>query len=309
MYEADPKQDPKQKSPMGVPVQFFQNRFIGVRNAIAKPHASLFLALLLLVSAGCQHGLMGRAAQPANVDGVHRSVESGQLRVGMSGVQPPLNMKDKTGQLVGLDVELAQALADAMDLELVLVEKPFAELLPGLENNEFDLVISSLTITPARNARVAFAGPYMISGATLLTREELLQHVSDLASLDSSDRTWGVLAGSTGEDFARRVLPNARLVTSDDLPALLPQVKSGKIDGIIADLPYVRFELARHPGEGLAVLPSPFTTEPLGVALPPNSPLFGNLVQNYLNTLEYTGLLIQMKSRWLNEGEWLSEIP
>jgi ABC-type amino acid transport substrate-binding protein len=57
------------------------------------------------------------------------------------------------------------------------------------------------------------------------------------------------------------------------------------------------------------MLPSPFTTEPLGIALPAHSPLFANLVQNYLNTLRYTGELIQMKARWLNDGEWLSEMP
>jgi ABC-type amino acid transport substrate-binding protein len=99
------------------------------------------------------------------------------------------------------------------------------------------------------------------------------------------------------------------VITSDDLPSLVPKISAGEIDGIFSDLPYVRFELARHPEDGLAVLPTPFTTEPLGVALPANSPLFANLVQNYLNTLEYTGLLIQMKARWLNGGEWLSEIP
>jgi ABC-type amino acid transport substrate-binding protein len=57
------------------------------------------------------------------------------------------------------------------------------------------------------------------------------------------------------------------------------------------------------------MMPAPFTTEPLGIALPPNSPLFANLVQNYLNTLEYTGRLIQMKARWLNAGDWMSEMP
>ena len=78
---------------------------------------------------------------------------------------------------------------------------------------------------------------------------------------------------------------------------------------MIADLPSVSFQIARNPDLGLATLPSPFTTEPLGIALPPNSPLFANLVQNYLNTLDYTGRLIQMKALWLNPGEWMSAMP
>jgi len=268
--------------------------------------AVILLSLLALV--GCQSHLLG-GAQPAGEDAVHRIVASGRLRVGISGVQPPLNMKNKAGELVGLDVDLAKALAEAMDLELVLIERPFSELLSGLSDGDFDLVISSLTITPARNARVAFAGPYMISGATLLTRAELVEELGTIDGLDAPDRTWGALNGSTSEELIREAFPQAQLVTTDDLPALVSEVEDGTIDGLISDLPYVRFELARHPDAGLAVLPTPFTTEPLGVALPPDSPLFANLVQNYLNTLEYTGLLIRMKARWLNGGDWLSEIP
>jgi ABC-type amino acid transport substrate-binding protein len=196
-----------------------------------------------------------------------------------------------------------------MNVELVLVERPFSQLLTDLDENEVDLVISSLTITPERNARVAFAGPYMISGATLLTREELLDDVDELHELDSPDRTWGALEGSTGEALIRSAFPQAKLVVTDDLASLLPRITAGEIHGFITDLPYVRFTLARNPDAGFAALPAPFTTEPLGIALPADSPLLTNLVQNYLNTLEYTGALIQMKARWLGGHEWLSELP
>ena len=290
-------------------MHFFLNRLTGRRPANSNPIIALLLVALLAATLGCQSNFINASGHSSDADCVHRIIASGELRVGMSGRQPPLNMKNKSGELIGLDVELAQALADAMKLDLVLVEKPFDELLTGLENSEFDIVISSLTITPARNARVAFAGPYMISGATLLTREDLASELSDMNALDSPDRTWGVLAGSTGEELVQTAFPKAKIVATDDLPSLVPKISTGEIDGVIADLPYVRFELARNPDAGLAILPSPFTIEPLGVALPPNSPLFANLVQNYLNTLEYTGLLIQMKARWLHGGEWLSELP
>lgn len=292
---------------MGVPVQLSWIRFRGRRAAARTPLA--FLLVIGFLIGGCQSNPLSVGGHPAGEDCVHRIVESGQLRVGMSGLQPPLNMKTRAGELVGLDVDLARALAEAMNVELVLVERPFSELLEGLAASDFDLIISSLTITPARNAQFAFAGPYMVSGATLLTRKALIDELGNLEALDSPDRTWAALEGSTGEALIRDAFPNAKLVTTGDLPAIVSQIQSGKIDGVIADLPYVRFELARRPDAGLAVLPTPFTTEPLGVALPPNSPLFANLVQNYLNTLEYTGRLIQMKARWLNGGDWLSEIP
>jgi ABC-type amino acid transport substrate-binding protein len=227
----------------------------------------------------------------------------------MTGTQPPLNMKNKDGELIGLDVELARALADAMDLELELVETPFAELLFDLEANKIDLVISSLTITPARNARVAFAGPYLISGSSLLTREDLIADLGTISGLNSAERTWAALEGSTGEDLILDVFPLANLELIEDQEAAVIRIGDGELDGLIADLPFVSYQIARNPDLGLATLPGPFTTEPLGIALPPNSPLFANLVQNYLNTLDYTGRLIQMKARWLNTGDWMSEMP
>jgi polar amino acid transport system substrate-binding protein len=266
------------------------------------------MALLILVT-GCQSLSLGSGSHPDNAECLHRILASGQLRVGMTGSQPPLNMRNNKGELIGLDVELALALADAMDLDLVLVETPFADLISDLEASKIDLVISSLTITPARNARVAFAGPYLISGSSLLTREELVEELTELSGLNSAERTWAALEGSTGEELILEAFPLAKYVLIEDRDMAIAQIGRRELDGLIADLPFVSFQVARNPDLGLATLPAPFTTEPLGIALPPNSPLFANLVQNYLNTLDYTGQLIQMKARWLNAGEWLSTMP
>jgi polar amino acid transport system substrate-binding protein len=273
------------------------------------PVVGFVVMALLIIGMGCQSYSTGNPAHPDVAERLNRILESGQLRVGMSGSQPPLNMKNKEGEVIGLDVELARALAEAMDLELVLVETLFADLLSDLEAGKIDLVISSMTITPRRNARVAFAGPYLISGASLLTRQDLIGDLQQLSGLNSAERTWAALEGSTGEELILEAFPLARFVAIEDQDTAVDLIVRGEIDGLIADLPAVSFHIARNPKLGLATLPGPFTTEPLGIALPPNSPLFANLVQNYLNTLRRTGELIQMKARWLNAGEWLSEMP
>ncbi len=270
----------------------------------------LLVALLglLLFGLAC-HSRPFTGGHPANAECLHRIIESGELRVGMTGSQAPLNMRNRSGDLIGLDVELARALADAMRVELVLVETPFADLLSELEQGDLDLVISSLTITPARNARVAFAGPYLISGLSLLTRADLVDELTDIASLNSADRSWAALEGSTGEELIQDVFPLAHYVVIDDQEEAVAMIGRGELDGLIADHPFVQFEIARNPDLELASLPSPLTTEPLGIALPANSPLFANLVQNYLNTLDHTGQLMQMKARWLNGTDWLLEMP
>ena len=92
--------------------------------------ARLVLVLMVGLAIGCQGGFSGRASSPPPVDAVHRIVESGILRVGMSGVQPPLNMKNRAGELIGFDVDVAEALADAMDLELELIQRPLPSSSP-----------------------------------------------------------------------------------------------------------------------------------------------------------------------------------
>ena len=125
---------------------------------------TLLLGILALALGACQtFSKSGSVSDPA-APRLQRILDSGELRVGLSGNQPPLNMKNKRGEIIGFEVDLVNALAHAMGLETRLIARPFAELLPALAKGELDLVISGMTITPRRNARVAFAGPYFISG-------------------------------------------------------------------------------------------------------------------------------------------------
>jgi ABC-type amino acid transport substrate-binding protein len=104
-------------------------------------------------------------------------------------------------------------------------------------------------------------------------------------------------------------MPHARLLTAPDYDAGVQMVIAGKADGMVADLLICMLSVWRNPNAGLSTSKVPLTAEPLGIALPADDPLFVNLVQNYLTTLEYTGLLSEFKARWLAEGAWVSELP
>jgi len=267
------------------------------------------LGLLAVGLGACQPAPVRPAAAsgPGRID---RILASGELRAGLSASQPPFNMKNKSGEIVGLDVDIVRALAQAMGVKLRLVEKPFADLLPALEKgDDVDLVISGLTITPERNAKVAFAGPYFISGKAVLSRSQAISDAADVAALNVAGRTYVALAGSTSEAFVRENLPRAKVVPAPDYDAGVRMVIDGKADGMVADLLICMLSVWRNPNAALSTSKVPLTAEPLGIALPADDPLFVNLVQNYLTTLEYTGLLAQFKTRWLAEGAWVSELP
>jgi len=143
---------------------------------VTRPLRSLLLGLLALALALALPAAFAAeaGAGSASKDRLALILESGELRVGLSGDQAPFNMKNKQGELIGMEVDLVNALAEAMGLRAILVAMPFAELLPALEKGKLDMVISNMTITPERNARVPFAGPYFISGKSVLTKSETI---------------------------------------------------------------------------------------------------------------------------------------
>jgi polar amino acid transport system substrate-binding protein len=238
-----------------------------------------------------------------------RILLKGELRVATAGSMPPLNMTTKTGEIIGLEVDLAKAMADAMGVKIRLEAMPFHELLPALEARKVDMVISGLTITPKRNLKVAFAGPYFISGKALLTKIETLAAIADPAEIDRGGITLAALNGSTSQIFIEKTVPKAKLVTTENYDEAVAMVIQGKVDALVADYPICVISALRYPDHGLFSLVSPFTYEPLGIALPAGDALFINWVENYLNSLEGSGVLEELTARWFRDGSWLMELP
>jgi len=267
----------------------------------------LAVAFTTLILAACQ--MPPTTSSDAARDPLHDIIESGVLRVGLSGDQPPFNMRDRDGVLIGLDVDLSEMLANAMGLEAEFVAVPFAELLPALSSGRIDIVISAMTITPERNAHVPFAGPYYVSGTAALTRSDALASSGDIEVLDDAARRYAAVAGTTNEAFAREQLPAATLVSTPDFDTAVALVLAGEVDAVLADFPLCNYATMRFPDAGFSEHMTPFTVEPLGVAIRADAPLLVNLVGNYLDTLEYAGLLGQLKARWLGDDAWLESLP
>ena len=268
---------------------------------------AFLLGLLVLALGACAS--FPSAGGGSSTDRLPRILESRELRVGLSGDQPPLNMKNKHGEVIGLEVDLVETLVQSMGLEARFVPMPFADLLAALEMGEVDMVISGMTITPERNARVAFAGPYIVSGKSILTRSQKITNVESTAALDLPGRSYAALAGSTSERFVKDSLPRSQLVATPDYDTAVQMVIDGQVDALVADFPFCEFAVLRHANAKLASLVTPFTIEPLGIALPADDPLFVNLVENYLSTLENTGILTQLKAKWFSKGAWMAELP
>jgi len=133
----------------------------------------VFVALLFALSLMFA---MTASAGPA----MDRIMKKGELVVGTSGAQPPMTANTKKGKIVGLDADISRAMADAMGVKVKFVLMPFAKLLPALEADQVDMILSGMTITPKRNQKVAFVGPYYVSGKGILAVAEKYAALQDI---------------------------------------------------------------------------------------------------------------------------------
>jgi ABC-type amino acid transport substrate-binding protein len=165
---------------------------------------------------------------------LERIDRTGVMRVGVSATQPPFSMKTKSRDVIGFDIDLANALAAAMDVRVEIVVMDFAQLLPAVEDYRVDIALSGMTMTAARNRRVAFAGPYFVSGKGVLTKSASLAQADDPDDLKSGSNTIVALKDSTSFELVAGLGGDVEAVAVKDYATGVKQVIDGKADALRA---------------------------------------------------------------------------
>jgi polar amino acid transport system substrate-binding protein len=230
-----------------------------------------------------------------------RIQKSGELVLGTSANMEPMTFKQSDGTLAGLDINLANLMANAMEVKLVIKIMPFDELIPALHSGKVDVVISNMTITPSRNLHAAFVGPYLTSGKCVVTKEESLAKADEAEELDIKDVSLAVLKDSTSEAFVRTLIPGAIVKTIENSQEGADLVASGKASGMLTDYPICLATIKNNPDAGFVSVFSLLTYEPIGIAVPGDDPLFINWTENFLERVSQTSLLDVLVVKWLGD--------
>ncbi len=196
------------------------------------------------------------------------------LVIGVNAQLDPFETIDGSGNLVGFDIDLMNAIAQAASIEVSFVTMDFDQLLPAVANGDVDVAISAITRTKEREEVVTFSEPYFTSdqspvsffggGQGLAVRSETtdIQSAADL----TADVTVGVKSGTTGDAF---VVENtaAQIVRYDEAPDALAALANGDVAAVVTDISVIAEFVMDNPTLDVQLMGSPLTVEEYAMAV------------------------------------------
>jgi len=242
---------------------------------------------------------------------LNKIIQSGELRVGMDPGYMPFEMKDKKGNVIGYDVDMARKMAKEMGVKLTIVPTAWDGIIAGLLTDKFDIIMSAMTVTQQRNLKINFADPYIVIGQTLMIRKELASTIKTAADLDKAGFTIVTKLGVTGEIVARKYFKNAKIVTFETESDAISEVLNGKADAMIYDQPYNAIFMNDKGKDKLVHLDKPMTYEPLAWAIRKGDPDFLNWLNNFLRQMQedkVVGFSDELYQKWLVDTSWLDRV-
>ncbi|MGR5149212.1 transporter substrate-binding domain-containing protein [Photobacterium alginatilyticum] len=180
--------------------------------------------------------LAGSSALAADKSTLVEIKERGTLRVGLSTFVP-WAMRDKQGELVGFEVDVARRLAEDAGLKVEFIPTAWDGIIPALLAGKFDVIIGGMSITPARNMSVLFTSPYAHSGVQLAAHKEKAADKTAIADYNKRSVTLAVRRGAFTVQTAKKYFPKAKLRQFDDDAQAFQEVLNGNAHAVLASSP------------------------------------------------------------------------
>jgi len=258
------------------------------------PNQRISMRTRVIVSAMCVAALAaGCAGSPGFLHG-----RKPALRIGVTPNYPPIVYRDEAG-LQGVEIELGEMAARALGRRPEFVELAWSELIPSLERGEIDVVMSGMSVTPARAERVLFTQPYMRVGQLSLIRVADVGTLGQPAAIHRRGARVGYVKGTTGEDYVRNSLVASESYAFDDVDAGVRSLRAERIDFFIHDAPTI-WRVAMEPGGSeLIGLYRPLTHEVLAWAVARDDSVLAGQLDALIDEWRASNRLEPILNRWI----------
>ncbi len=222
-----------------------------------------------------------------------------KLVVGMELAYPPFETKDDDGNPTGVSVDIIKAFGEEVGKEVEIVNTAWDGLIPSLQTDKIDLIISSMTITEERQKDVDFSDPYANAMLALLVNKD--SEVETAEDLNKEGMVIAVKTGSTGHIYAQENFTNATVNVFTDESACVTEVSQGKADAFIYD----QLTIYRNNQENLDTTKAiyiPFQdVENWGIAVKKGNTELLNELNDFIDKFSQEGGFDEISEKYLKE--------
>lgn len=233
----------------------------------------------------------------------------GTMLVGVSTFVP-WSMRDKTGKLIGFEIDVAGKVAEDMGVKVEFVPTAWDGIVPALIGGKFDAIISGMSVTAKRNLKVNFTRPYARTGYIVVTNSKLAKEkgLSKLESFNSPSVSIASRRGSTGATAMQQHFPKARKVYFDDDSLAYQELANGNVDAASSTPPKAAFELEKRGDVIHIVSPELLSPTREAFAVRKGDPDAMNFFNNWIQENEASGWLDERRTYWFTTRDWAGQV-
>ena len=223
------------------------------------------------------------------------------IKIGSETTFPPFEFQDeKTHEYIGFDIDLAKAVFKQAGYESEIVSLNFDGLIPALEAQTIDAIISGMQITDERSKKVLFSNPYYDSGQGILVK---LDNTTINSWKDLEGKRIGVQIGTTGAMEAKKV-PNAIIREFDRTSDANLELKSGGVDAVINSVPVNAFYLKNGGGAKDAKMVGEVKNSLYcGIAMNKNNKEMAEKINKALDEIKANGEYDKIYEKWFGKKQ------
>jgi len=257
------------------------------------------LGLAASTSAGeLQRNLVAESA-------LEQITKRGVMKVGMD-VFVPWAMKDKKGELIGFEIDIAKKVAEDMGVKIEFVPTKWSGIIPALITGKFDVLIGGMTITTQRNLKINFTRPYYYTEQGLMAHKKKAAGFK-VADFNSPDVTIAARLGSTAAIAAKQRFPKAKLRLFDDEPAAVQELRNGNVHAMVSAQPLPSSTALEYP-DTIMVYDEVMMLEAIGIGVRKGDHETLNVINNWIEINRNNGWIQGKYAYWFKSQDWKSLI-
>ena len=247
----------------------------------------LLTIIVLVTAAGC-------SKKETNLNSLERVKKAGVITFGTDDSFPPMEYRDEQNNLVGFDVDLADAIGEKLGVKAEFTTTDFSGIIEALKAGKFDAILATLSITDERKEKILFSDPYVMEGQIVAVKagNDTITKVADLTG-----KVVAAQLGSTSEQAAKKIEGLKEYKAYDKATEAFHDLEIGRIDAVVVDELVGRYYISKVPDD-YKVLDEKLSDEPVGIGFNKEDVELKDAVQKAFNDLKADGTLSQISMKW-----------